>query len=115
MKTHAPRRQETRFLTKSEKLWLRPIQGLGGGASEDGGREAEEGVWKLRKIIVRGFNGVSEARLGAFLGGGLESSNTCSVWSVELLSKQAIVRMQGRAFWRDKRQPTRPAAVVHMK
>lgn len=38
VKTHAPRRQETRCLTKSEKLWLRPIQGLGGGASEDGGR-----------------------------------------------------------------------------
>lgn len=50
--------------------------------------------WKLGKIILQSFNRVSEARLSAFKGGGLESSNTRSVWSVELLSKQAIVRMQ---------------------
>ncbi|CAB1459010.1 unnamed protein product [Pleuronectes platessa] len=50
--------------------------------------------WKLRKIIVQGFNRVSEARLSASKEGGLESSNTRSVWSVELLSKQAVVRSQ---------------------
>lgn len=38
-------------------------------------------------------------------GGGLESSNTCSVWSVELLSKQAIVRMQGPAIGGTKGNP----------
>lgn len=53
---------------------------------------------KLWKIIVRGLNRVFEARLSAFKGGGLESNNTHSVWSVELLSKQAIVRMQGLAI-----------------
>lgn len=56
--------------------------------------------WKLRKIIVQGFNRVSEARRGEarLKGGGLESSNTRPVWSVELLSKQAIVRMRGSAI-----------------
>lgn len=53
--------------------------------------------WKLRKTIVQGFNRVSEARLSAFKGGGLESSNTLSVWGFELLSKHAIVRMRGPA------------------
>lgn len=52
----------------------------------------------MRKIIVQGINQVSEARLSTFKGGGLESSNTCSVWSVEPLSKQAIVRMLGQAI-----------------
>lgn len=47
----------------------------------------------MRKIIVQDFNLVSEARLNAFKGGGLEPSNSGTVWSVEL-SKQAIMRMR---------------------
>lgn len=70
------------------------MKGQWGGESED------NGVWKMRKIIVQGFNRVSEARLSTFKGGGPQSSNTCSVRSVELLSKQAIVRMLGRGFGR---------------
>lgn len=52
-----------------------------------------------------GFLRQGSAHLKGGGGGGLESSNTCSVWSVELLSKQAIVRMQGPAIGGTKGNP----------
>lgn len=73
--------------------------------------------WKLRKIIVQGFNRVSEARLSAFKGGGLESSNTLSgVWTPVKTSYRENARLgYWRAQGREKRQPARPAEVVYMK
>lgn len=96
MKTHEPRRQGSHcaFLTKKREA-LVEITGLGGGS---GKAKVKMRGLKLWKIIVRGLNRVFEAKLSAFKGGGLESNNTHSVWSVELLSKQAIVRMQGLAI-----------------